>query len=119
MSDTLISYRPELRITRAPADPSSPPSHFTLEREARVEVVEKAPADSGSILEIINALLMKETVTHEELVALRARLRRYVSQVNRLASLLKALQREPGPGPAPSSTSSSLAPSTSSSCQSA
>ena len=115
MSDTLISYRPSAPVSHSVEQPTAP----MPPARPFVEVLEatRAPAPEtpgGSILDLINALLMQESVSKGDLHALRARLRRYSSQMNVLMSQLRALQR--GVLPAPSSTISSRAPSTSSSC---
>lgn len=99
MSDTLISARyPAPSSSQSLDSPAAPqPKRSFAEALADVEVVEATPAaQGGSLLDLINALLAKDELSKEELVALRARLRRYSSQVNRLDSLLRALVRTMG-----------------------
>ena len=100
MSDTLI-YARHSAPSSSPQHLESPtaplPKRSFAEALADVEVLEATPAaQGGSLLDLINALLGKDEMTKEELVALRARLRRYSSQVNRLDSLLRALVRTMG-----------------------
>src|SRR5689334_7891806 len=102
MSDTVIFARNHARPPPAREQATVPIHSFTLEPKAAVEVVEAAPSQpAASLLDIINALLAKESVSREDLLSLRARLRRYTSEVNVLASLLRALLRDlelPDPG---------------------
>jgi hypothetical protein len=101
MSDTLIHARFPAASSSSPQHLESPtaplPKRSFAEALASVEVIESTPAaQGGSLLDIINALLGKDEMSKEDLVALRARLRRYSSQVNRLDSLLRALVRTMG-----------------------
>ncbi len=106
MSDTLIFARlHELPTVRdeppAPAAltsaPAAPRRSFksVLDGTENVEVVEAVAAHQSSLLELINALLADDNVKPErrQLLALRAKLRRYSSEVNVLASLLSQLSR--------------------------
>lgn len=91
MSETLIFVRQPLRPLEPPTAPIPVPSRRFA---TSVEVLETARASEAPLLSIINAVLAKDTASPEELLALRARLRRYSSEVNLLMSLLRALSRD-------------------------
>lgn len=97
MSDTLIFPRPPEAPTAPLRSPSSPlPRRSFAEamKEEKVEVIEAVASRQVSLLELINALLSdQEPPPRERLLALRAQLRRYSSEVNVLQSLLSQLSR--------------------------
>ena len=96
MSDTLIFARPH----EAPTSPVRPLEQAPPRRsfaqalnDADVQVAEAVASHQLSLLELINALLSDDTPPERErLLALRAQLRRYSSEVNVLASLLRQLK---------------------------
>ncbi|MBL8953378.1 MAG: hypothetical protein JNK82_21570 [Myxococcaceae bacterium] len=116
MSDTLIFSRPH----RAPTEPALEPvarldpKHCFAARLWRgngsaanrklalddtttplgqVEVIESAPTQKYSLMELINALLADAPPRREHLLALRAQLRRCASGVNVLSNLLTLLSQ--------------------------
>jgi len=97
MSDTLIFARPHAAPTQR-IEPTKPQEQhrrsFAEAMKEDVEVAEAVASHQLSLLELINALLADETPPErEKLLALRAQLRRYSSEVNVLASLLSQLSR--------------------------
>jgi hypothetical protein len=106
MSDTLIFARHTALAVPAHEQPTAPvPSRSfaqALHETAHVEVLEAVRArPPASLLDLINAMLGIESTSREDLLALRAHLRRYSSEVNVLASRLRALARDlelPPPG---------------------
>src|SRR5262245_28055979 len=99
MSDTLIFARHTAPVVAAPELPTAPIRSRSfkqaLQEAAHVEVMEAVRApQASSLLDLINAMLGKETTSREDLLTLRAHLRRYSSEVNVLASLLCSLKRD-------------------------
>jgi hypothetical protein len=94
MSDTLIFARPHEPPTTPLRSPAAqpPPKRTFADALHEVEIVEAVASHQSSLLELINALLSDEPPEREKLLALRAQLRRYSSEVNVLASLLRQLK---------------------------